>query len=80
MVTIFFMTNKLKSIFLECILLLHQSYPLSLLCYPNYGAAGHRTISNWLTTICHAAGIPQEFGQPDLALGKDQGGPLGELL
>ena len=54
------------------------------LAYPAYGTAGHRhTIGNWLTTICHAAGIPQDhFGQPDFALGKlgDQSGPLDELL
>lgn len=54
------------------------------LAYPRYGAAAHRqTISNWLTTLCHLAGFPQDhFGQPDFALGKakDQQGPLSELL
>ena len=54
------------------------------LAYPRYGAANHRqTIGNWLTTICHAAGIPQDhFGQPDFSLGdlRMQSGPLNELL
>lgn len=54
------------------------------LAYPRYGAAGHhQTIGNWLTTLCHLAGFPQDhFGQPDFALGKaeDQQGPLNELL
>jgi len=54
------------------------------LAYPRYGAAGHhQTIGNWLTTLCHAAGCPQDhFGQPDFALGKIemQQGPLSELL
>ncbi len=54
------------------------------LAYPRYGAAGHhQTIGNWLTTLCHGAGFPQDhFGQPDFALGKIemQKGPLSELL
>lgn len=54
------------------------------LAWPGYGSAGHRhTIGNWLTTLCHLAGFPQDhFGQPDFALGKlaDQQGPLSELL
>ena len=54
------------------------------LAYPRYGTASHKqTIGNWLTTICHAAGVPQDhFGQPDFALGKldEQNGPLSELL
>jgi hypothetical protein len=53
------------------------------LAYPRYGRKGHRTIGNWLTTLCHAAGLPQDhFGQADLALAKeiDQLGPLPELL
>jgi hypothetical protein len=54
------------------------------LAYPRYGSANHKqTIGNWLTTICHAAGVPQDhFGQPDFALGKleVQQGPLHELL
>lgn len=54
------------------------------LAYPSYGRANHRhTICNWFTTLCHLAGIPQDFfGQPDMALGKveDQAGPLSELL
>ena len=54
------------------------------LAYPRYGSGGHRhTIGNWLTTLCHVAGFPQDyFGQPDFALGKtdQQLGPLGELL
>jgi hypothetical protein len=53
------------------------------LAYPRYGKRGNRTIGNWLTTVCHAAGLPQDhFGQPDLALSKeiDQLGPLPELL
>ncbi len=53
------------------------------LAYPRYGRRNHRTIGNWLTTLCHAAGVPQDhFGQPDLALAKevDQLGPLPELL
>ena len=52
------------------------------LAYPQYGAKGHRTIGNFLTTLCHAAGIPQDhFGQPDLSLDiKSQRGPLNELL
>lgn len=51
--------------------------------YPKYGAKGHRTIGNWLTTVCHVAGVPQDyFGQPDLNLGKveEQHGPLAELV
>lgn len=53
------------------------------LCYPKHGATGHRTIGNWLTTLCHVAGIPQDyFGQPDLSLGtvEEQNGPLAELV
>ena len=54
------------------------------LAYPRYGiAAHHHTIGNWLTTLCHIAGAPQDhFGQPDFALGReaDQRGPLNELL
>ena len=54
------------------------------IAYPSYGRAHHRhTICNWFTTLCHLAGIPQDyFGQPDMALGKaeDQSGPLSELL
>ena len=54
------------------------------LAYPRYGAANHKqTLGNWLTTICHVAGIEQDhFGQPDFALGKldMQKGPLSELL
>jgi hypothetical protein len=54
------------------------------LAYPRYGAANHKqTIGNWLTTICHIAGIDKDhFGQPDFALGKLdlQKGPLSELL
>ncbi|MFT5731585.1 MAG: hypothetical protein ACJAZN_000382 [Planctomycetota bacterium] len=54
------------------------------IAYPAYGApAHHHTIGNWHTTLCHAAGAPQEhFGQPDYALGKlaDQSGPLTEVL
>lgn len=53
------------------------------LAYPRYGRRNHRTIGNWLTTLCHAAGIPQDhFGQADLALAKEveQLGPLSELL
>ena len=53
------------------------------LAWPRYGCSGHKTIGNWLTTVCHAAGYPVEhFGQPDLALGADidQVGPLAELL
>jgi len=54
------------------------------IAYPRYGAANHKqTLGNWLTTICHVAGIEQEhFGQPDFALGKldMQKGPLSELL
>ncbi len=54
------------------------------LAYPRYGTSGHHhTIGNWLTTLCHVAGVPQDhFGQPDFALGKaeHQIGPLNELL
>lgn len=54
------------------------------LAFPRYGSAGHKqTIGNWLTTLCHVAGFPQDyFGQPDFALGKAsaQQGPLNELL
>ncbi|MBT4224378.1 MAG: DUF1552 domain-containing protein [Opitutae bacterium] len=54
------------------------------IAYPRYGSAKHQhTIGNWLTTITHVAGKPQDhFGQPDFALGKleDQMGPLNELL
>lgn len=54
------------------------------LSYPRYGsAAHHHTIGNWMTTLCHVAGFPQDhFGQPDFALGKaaDQQGPLDELI
>lgn len=54
------------------------------LAYPRYGAANHKqTIGNWLTTICHLAGIDKDhFGQPDFAIGKldMQKGPLSELL
>ncbi|MFT6241749.1 MAG: hypothetical protein ACJAQT_003849 [Akkermansiaceae bacterium] len=54
------------------------------LAYPRYGSANHRhTIGNWLTTMTHLAGVPQDhFGQPDMALGKlgMQSGPLSELL
>ncbi len=53
------------------------------LAWPRYGKQGHRTIGNWLTTVCHAAGAPVDhFGQADLALSSDvdQLGPLQELL
>jgi hypothetical protein len=54
------------------------------IAYPHYNSAnGVRTIGNWLTTLTHLAGVPQDyFGQPDLALGslKTQAGPLSELL
>lgn len=54
------------------------------LAYPRYGSADHHhTIGNWLTTLCHVAGFPQDhFGRPDFALGReaDQKGPLSELL
>ena len=54
------------------------------LAYPRYGSANHKeTIGNWLTTVTHVAGVPQDhFGQPDMALGKleMQSGPLSELL
>jgi hypothetical protein len=54
------------------------------LSYPAYESSGpQRTIGNWLTTLCHVAGFPQDhFGQPDFALGRpaDQQGPLSELL
>jgi hypothetical protein len=54
------------------------------LAYPHYGSANHRhTLGNFLTTVCHAAGLETDhFGQPDFALGKldMQKGPLGELL
>ena len=54
------------------------------LAYPQYGRAKHKhTICNWFTTLCHLAGVPQDFfGQPDMALGKaeEQAGPLNELL
>ena len=53
------------------------------LAWPRYGRQGHRTIGNFLTTVCHAAGQAVEhFGQLDLALSADldQRGPLSELL
>lgn len=54
------------------------------IAYPHYNTGkGVRTIGNWLTTITHLAGVPQDyFGQPDLALGSlsTQTGPLSELL
>jgi len=54
------------------------------LAYPRYGSGTHHhTIGNWLTTLCHVAGFPQDhFGQPDFALGRaaDQQGPLAELI
>lgn len=54
------------------------------LAYPRYESKNHhQTIGNWLTTICHAAGVPVDhFGQPDLSLGRleMQQGPLQELL
>lgn len=56
----------------------------TFLAYPRYGSANHhQTIGNWLTTLCHVAGFPQDhFGQPDFTLGRaeDQEGPLAELL
>ena len=54
------------------------------LAYPRYGTPNHNhTICNWFTTLCHVAGVPQDFfGQPDMALGKpeNQHGPLTELI
>jgi len=54
------------------------------LSYPRYGTPNHNhTICNWFTTLCHVAGVPQDFfGQPDMALGKpeSQYGPLSELI
>ena len=53
------------------------------LAWPRYGRQGHRTIGNFLTTVCHAAGQAVEhFGHLDLALSADldQRGPLSELL
>ncbi|MCA9270914.1 MAG: hypothetical protein KDA41_20680, partial [Planctomycetales bacterium] len=52
------------------------------LCYPKYGAPGHRTTANFFTTLLHAAGAPRDsFGMPDPELKHlDQTGPLAELL
>lgn len=52
------------------------------LCYPKYGENGHRTVSNFYTTLLHAVGAPRErFGQSDPKLNHlDQDGPLAELL
>ena len=52
------------------------------LCYPKYGAKGHRTIANMYTTFLHAAGVEREhFGMQDPMLKDlDQTGPLHELV
>ena len=51
------------------------------LCYPKYGAPGHRTVANLYTTFLRAAGAPREsFGIADPELRHlDQTGPLVEL-
>lgn len=56
--------------------------PGRYICYPKYGALGHRTIANLYTTFLHAVGSPRDrFGLPDPMLtGLDQDGPLVELL
>lgn len=52
------------------------------LCYPKYGAPGHRTVAGLYTTFLHAAGAPREsFGVADPQLKHlDQTGPLAELV
>ncbi|MCA9080865.1 MAG: DUF1552 domain-containing protein, partial [Planctomycetaceae bacterium] len=52
------------------------------LCYPAYGATGHRTLANLYTTFLHAVGDHRDrFGLPDPNLQDlDQNGPLAELL
>lgn len=52
------------------------------LCFPKYGAAGHRTIANFHLTLLHAAGAPRErFGLSDPGLRDlDTRGPIPELL
>lgn len=52
------------------------------ICYPSHAKPGHRTISNFYTTLLNAAGDPRNFfGQPDPALKDfDPRGPLTEIL
>ncbi len=58
--------------------------PGRYLRYPEYGAKGCRTISDWWTTLLNAHGNPVElFGNEDLVLkqnGVSHAGPLTELL
>jgi hypothetical protein len=51
--------------------------------YPAYNQAGHRVLANFLMSLQHAAGIPEDdYGDRDLGLGEsiDQRGPLAELM
>ena len=51
--------------------------------FPKYGAAGHRTVAQFYSTLLHAAGAPVDhFGQKDSELEGviEQGEPIAELL
>ena len=51
--------------------------------YPEYNSTGHRVLANFLMSLQHAAGVPNDdFGDRDLGLSEtiDQRGPLAELM
>lgn len=51
--------------------------------YPNYNQTGHRVLANFLMSLQHGAGLPEDnFGDRDLGLSEaiDQSGPLAELM
>lgn len=52
------------------------------LCFPKYGADGHKTTANFYLTLLEAAGAPRDsFGMSDPALKDiDTRGPISELL
>jgi hypothetical protein len=52
------------------------------LCFPKYGAPGHKTTANFYLTLMEAAGAPRKsFGQADPGLRDiDTSGPISELL
>jgi hypothetical protein len=51
--------------------------------YPSYNQTGHRVLANFLMSLQHGAGLPEDhFGDRDLGLSEsiDQSGPLAELM
>lgn len=63
---------------------MHKSFQTGrYLHYPGYNQSGHRVLANFLMSLQHGAGVPQDnFGDPDLGLSEtiDQRGPLAEFM